>query len=315
MKEIVRVAAAQLAPVYHDRDATVEKACATIRQAGREGARLLAFPEAFLPGYPYWAMVLDPLSNGEFAGRLFEQAVEIPSAATDALCAAAREAGCQVVMGMTERAGATLYNTLLFIDADGGILGRHRKLVPTSHERMVWGRGDGSDLEVWHTPMGTVGGLICYEHANALYRYALQAQGEAIHIAAWPGGICIDAIIDAAARHYAFEMQGFVINVTALLTEEIVAALGDAARDRAALAVGGGYTAILGPRGNFLAGPCRDEETVLYTDLDPAARARMKMVVDSVGHYARPDVVRLQIDKRPQSVLVPTSTEGTAQPG
>lgn len=315
MKEIVRVAAAQLAPVFQDRDACVEKACAAIRRAGRDGARLIAFPEAFIPGYPYWAMVLDPLSTGDFAGRLFEQAVEIPGPATDALCAAAREAGCQVVMGMTERAGATLYNTLLFIDADGRILGRHRKLVPTSHERMVWGRGDGSDLEVWGTGLGTVGGLICYEHANALYRYALQAQGEEIHVAAWPGGIAIDPIIDAAVRHYAFEMQGFVINVTALLTEQIVAALGNAARDRAALNVGGGYTAILGPRGNFLAGPCRDEETVLYADLDPAARSRMKMVVDSIGHYARPDVVRLQLDKRPQSVLSLTAAEPMGPPG
>jgi aliphatic nitrilase len=305
MKEIVRVAAAQLAPVYQDRDATIEKACATIRRAGRDGVRLIAFPEAFIPGYPYWAMVLDPLSTSEFAGRLFEQAVEIPSPATNALCGAAHEAGCQVVMGITERAGATLYNTLLFIDADGRVLGRHRKLVPTSHERMVWGRGDGSDLNVWETDLGTVGGLICYEHSNALYRYALQAQGEEIHIAAWPGGIAIDSIIDAAVRHYAFEMQGFVINVTALLTAEIAAVLGDAARDRAALVVGGGCTAILGPCGNLLAGPCRDEEAVLHADLDPAARTRMKMVVDSIGHYARPDVVRLQIDKRPQSVLIP----------
>ncbi len=309
MGKTVKVAAAQLAPVFLDRERTVAKACDAIAEAGANGAQLVAFPEVFVPGYPYWAMVLDPLSIGPFNRRLFHAAVEIPSPATDALCAAARKVRCTAVVGMTEREGGTLYNTQLIVGAGGEILGRRRKLVPTSHERMVWGRGDGSDLRVWQTPLGTLGALICYEHSNPLYRYAVQAQGEQIHVANWPGGIAIDPIIDAAVRHYAFEAQCFVVNVTAILTEEIVAALGAGAAGR--LKPGGGYSAILGPRGDFLAGPIQSEEGLIYAELDFDRIADIKMVVDSAGHYARPDVVRLHLDCRPQRPLV---IEGASEP-
>lgn len=308
MGKTVKVAAAQLAPVFLDREGTVAKACEAIAEAGANGAQLVAFPEVFVPGYPYWAMVLDPLSIGPFNRRLFHAAVEIPGPATDALCAAAGKAKCTAVVGMTEREGGTLYNTQLVIGSGGEILGRRRKLMPTSHERMVWGRGDGSDLGVWQTPLGTLGALICYEHSNPLYRYAVQAQGEQIHVANWPGGIAINPIIDAAVRHYAFEGQCFVVNVTAILTEEIIAALG-AGGGR--LKPGGGYSAILGPRGDFLAGPVENEEGLIYAELDFDRIADIKMVVDSAGHYARPDVVRLHLNRTPQRPLV---IEGASEP-
>jgi len=297
MTTTVRVAAAQMAPVFLDRDATVEKTCRAMVEAGRNGAQLVAFPETFVPGYPYWALVLDPLSTRHWSRRLFEQSVEIPSPATEALCGAAREAGVYAVVGLDEREGGTLYNTQLFIGPGGETMGRRRKLVPTSQERMVWGRGDGRDLTTFDTPHGKLGALICYEHSNALYRYALIAQGEEIHVANWPGGLpWINGIIDAAIRHYAFEAQAFVVNSTAVLTEEIIAALGSGG-SAGRLKPGGGYSAIVAPTGRFLAGPVEDQETILYADCDFGLIADMKMIVDSAGHYARPDVVRLVVNR------------------
>ena len=299
----VRVAAAQVAPVFMDRTATLTKAADNIREAARNGAELVAFPEAFVPGYPFWAMALDPMSINLFLQRLYAEAVEIPSPALDPVRAAARDSGISVCLGVSERAGGTLYNSQLFIGPDGGIVGRRRKLVPTSHERMVWGRGDGTDLRVFDLPFGRTGALICYEHANALFRYALGAQGEEIHLAMWPGLPGIETIIDAACRHHAFESQSFVVNVTSVLTQEILTALGPGG-SVAKLRPGGGYTAIVAPRGDFLAGPVRDGETILYADLDPALIDKAKSIVDTAGHYARPDVVTLHLNQTPQTPLV-----------
>ncbi len=301
MTRTVKVATAQLAPVFLDREATVEKVCDAIREAGGNGARLIAFPETFIPGYPYWAKLLDPVSSAPFNRTLFEQAVEIPSPATTRLCTAAREAGVHAVIGLNERDGGTLYNTQLFIDAEGHILGKRHKLVPTAHERMIWGMGDGADIGVFDMPFARVGGLICAEHSNALYRYALQAQGEQIHIANWPGGQPhLTGVMDAAIRNYAWEAQAFVINATALLTPEIIAALGEGGNLHT-LQPGGGFAAIVGPWGDYLAGPEQDRECILYADLDFTAITDAKMLIDSAGHYARPDVVRLQLVQRPEN--------------
>lgn len=295
MPATIRVAAAQTAPVMLDRDATVDKVCGVITDVAKAGAELVAFPETVVPGYPYWAMLLEPVSINALNRRLFHNAVTIPSPASDRLCVACREAGIHAVVGINERDGGTLYNSQLFIGPNGEILGRRRKLMPTSHERMIWGCGDGSDLPLFHTPIGRLGGLICYEHSNPLYRYAVQAQGEEIHVACWPGGMPgINAIIDAATRHYAFEAQCFVLSVTSVLTEEVIAAMGEGGK-LGTLRPGGGHTAILGPRGDYLAGPATDGETVLYADLDFNRIIDIKMVVDSAGHYARPDVVELLV--------------------
>ena len=298
-----RVAAAQLSPVYMDRAATLAKVADAVREAARNGAALVAFPEALVPGYPFWAMALDPMSINTFLQRLYAEAVEIPSPALDGVRAAAREGGISVCLGLTERAGGTLYNGQLFIGPDGNIVGRRRKLVPTSHERMVWGRGDGSDLRVFELPFGRTGGLICYEHANPLFRYALIGQGEEVHVAMWPGLGGISSVVDAACRHHAFEAQAFVVNVTSVVTPEILAALGSGG-SVARLQPGGGYSAIVAPRGDFLAGPARDGEVILYADLDPALIDKAKSIVDTAGHYARPDVVTLHLNQTAQTPLV-----------
>jgi nitrilase len=304
----VRVAAAQVAPVFMDRAATLAKAVDVVQEAARNGAALVAFPEAFVPGYPFWAMALDPMSINPFLQRLYAEAVEIPSPALDLLRETARQTGVSVCLGLSERQGGTLYNGQLLIGPDGQIVGRRRKLVPTSHERMVWGRGDGSDLKVFELPFARLGALICYEHANALFRYALSAQGEEIHVAMWPGLGGISSVVDAACRHHAFESQAFVVNVTSVLTPEILTALGSGG-SVAKLQPGGGYTAIVTPRGDFLAGPLRDGEGILYADLDPALIDKAKSIVDTAGHYARPDVVTLHLNEAAQTPLVIYRTE------
>jgi nitrilase len=302
MKGNTRVAAAQVAPIYLDTVATIDKVAAVLREAAQQGAELVAFPECFLPGYPFFALVQTPLALSPFLVPLHAQAVVVPSAETERLGRAAREAGVYLCIGVVEREGGTLYNSQLLFGPDGGLRGRRRKLTPTSHERLVFGAGDGTDLTVWDTSLGRVGALVCYEHANALIRHSLSLQGEEIHVAAWPGGMpSILGIVDAASRHHAFESQSFVISVSAVLTAEAIAAVGGA---QAGLRPGGGGSAIIAPRGDLLAGPAGPEETILYADLDPLLIVKLKTVVDTAGHYARADVVQLLINRSPQRPLV-----------
>lgn len=298
----VTVAVAQLAPVFLDTKATVEKACKAILAAGKKKTKLIVFPEAFVPGYPYWAMSLSPFSINSFNKKLFGEAVVIPDDSTKKLCESAKKAVCAVAIGIHEREGGTLYNTILFIGENGKITGKHRKLIPTSHERMIWGRGDGSDLTVFETSLGKMGGLICFEHANCLFKYALQGQGEQIHISLWPGGFdSISHKIDASVRSYAFEGSCFVLNATSVLTKSTLKALGKGGND---FTEGGGYSAIVGPNGKYIAGPETTKETVLYAEIDLSELATSKMIVDTAGHYTRPDVVSLNINSQKQQAIV-----------
>jgi nitrilase len=316
----VRVAAVHSASVFLDRERSVDKACGLIAEAGKEGARLIAFPETYVPGYPFWIWTHTPRLGAPLFAEFFRNAVEIPSNATEQLGEAARKAGAWVVVGVSERDGGTLYNTLVYFDDQGRLVARHRKLQPTHVERTVWGRGDGRDVFVLETPFGRLGGLICFEHSMDLNRYSLTALGEQIHIAAWPGISALshdpnssnfDNISDAAARYHAIAAQAFVINVQSRIDEATIERLGFADQPDM-LRVGGGWSAIVAPNGQLLAGPNRDDEAILYAELDLGDIVLGKYFCDSAGHYARPDIFRFGIERRGQTVLSDPSQEQLA---
>jgi nitrilase len=298
----VRVAAIQSAPVYLDREATVDKAAKLVEEAGAEGAQLAVLGEAFVPGYPDWVWRTNPWSDGALYERLLDQAVVVPSAATDRLGEAARAAGCALAIGIDEREehGSTLYNSLLFLGADGVVLGVHRKLMPTGAERLVWGFGDGSDLVAHETPAGRVGGLICWENYMPLARAAMYAQDLDVYLApTWDNS---DTWVPTL-RHIAREGRVHVIGATPCQRGSDVR---DALPGLDALYGGDddwlsrGNTAIVSPHGEILAGPLVGEEGILFADLDLGAARAARRMFDPVGHYSRPDVFRLIVDTRPK---------------
>lgn len=311
-----KAAAVHAASVFLDRDGSIDKACRLIAEAGANGAKLIVFPESFIPGYPFWIWTHTPVRGAPLFFEFFANSIIVGGEDTKRIGAAAAQAGAYVVLGITERDGGTLYNTLLYFDDRGQIIGRHRKLQPTHVERTVWGRGDGAGLKVHPTPHGRIGGLICWEHTMDLARYALISQREEIHIAAWPGISALthdpnssffDDVTAAAARHHALAAQAFVINVQSRVDEQVIEKL-DLVGQPEMIRVGGGWSAIIGPNGRILAGPNRDNEATLYADLDLAQIVYLKYIVDSAGHYSRPDVVRLWTNYQPQAVTI----EGTA---
>jgi nitrilase len=316
---VVRVAAVQAAPVFLDRDATVEKALGLIADAAAGGAELVAFPETWIPGYPAWifgAAGWDDAAQKRVFGRLNSNAVEVPSPAVDALCRAAKKAGAVVAMGMTERDGSssrgTLYNSILYISGRGELLGVHRKLMPTHAERIVWGQGDGSTLHVFETSVGRVGGLACWEHWMPLTRFAMHAKGEQIHVAAWPE-VGDPELHRFATRHYAFEGRCFAICVMGArvgpehLPEgfELADAMGatDDFVDRQPT----GGTCVFAPDGTIVADSVAGEEAIVFADLDLGRIPEEQAALDVVGHYNRPDVFTLTIDERPREPVSSTA--------
>ena len=299
-------AAIQRSPVYLDAEATTQLAVDSIREAASSGAQLVVFPETWLAGYPYWVFSSNrdfPASETLFASH-FKSSVTIPGPQIEKIAGAARRAKAAVVIGVHEREprGATLYNSLCYIAPDGEILGRHRKLVPTEAERVVWGRGDGSDLDVYETALGRLGGLICYEHQMAPARYAIAGLGIEVHAAVFPGIGVIDAVVDAATRHLAFENACFAIVAREVMSRDRLPQ-GTPLEDDPVWEAHGG-SAIIAPGGAYLAGPVFDQETILYAEIDLDRVIPAKRMVDSVGHYARPDVFRLHWDKSPKPPVV-----------
>jgi nitrilase len=310
MKEFLpkfTAAAIQASPVFLNREATVEKACHLMKEAGNKGASLVVFPEAYIPTFPYWPRALPhperELSINAYL-QLYEQSVEVPSPDVDRLCAAAREAGLYVVMGMTEReagVSATMFNTLLYIGKNGTILGKHRKLVPTFEERCIWGQGDGSDLEVYPTEVGKLSGLVCGNNLMTLVKYSLLARGEQIHAAVWPSLGRLRNYVDLASRNYALEGQVFVIISCGFMTEEMVPETFPL-KKRTQWDIAGG-SGIVGPDGEYLAEPVYGKEEIIYADIDLREIIKAKAVHDVVGHYARPDVVTLLLREEPYSLI------------
>ena len=290
--------------MFLDREATVEKASRLIEEAGRNGARLVVFPEAFIPGYPDWVWAVPAGEEGllsKLYAELVANSVEIPSPTTERLCQATRRSRTQVVLGLSERnteaSGGSLYNMLLYIDAQGNILGKHRKLVPTGGERLVWAQGDGSTLQVYDTPLGRLGGLICWENYMPLARYALYAWGALIYIAAtWDRGEPWLSTV----RHIAREGRVYVISSGMALRKEDIPERYDFKRrfyQQVEEWINVGDSAILNPQGEFIAGPLREQEGILYAEVQPQEMRGAKWMLDVAGHYARPDVFKLTVQR------------------
>jgi nitrilase len=304
------VAAVQASPVFLDTNSSANKACGLIAEAANAGAKIVVFPEAFIPGYPDWVWVIPPGVKGallaEMNAALIQNSVTIPDDTTRQLCKAAKSAKVHVAIGVHERnaeaSGSSVYNTLLFIDDKGEIIGKHRKLMPTAAERLVWAQGDGSTLNVYDTPFGKLGGLLCWENFMPLARTALYAQGEQIHVA--PTWDSSEGWL-VTMRHIAKEGGMFVINCCqAIRMDEIP----DKYEFKSLYPEGKewinrGNSCIVNPKGEFIAGPIAEKQEILYAEIDLNEIADVKWRFDATGHYARPDVFKFTVNRAPNPMV------------
>jgi nitrilase len=315
-REKVKVAVVQAAPVFMDKQRTMEKACRLIKEAGMNGAELIAFSEAFIPTYPAYYTVgyeTNPHEWTDYMIALQDNSIVVPSEDTEILGHAAKEAGTYVVMGCNEldnrQGSCTVYNTLLFIGKRGNVLGRHRKLMPTYTERIYWGQGDASDVKVFDTDIGRIGGLICWENHMTLIRAAMIHRGEEFHIAVWPGSwrrgetklldadTSPGALLQSLIRVHAFEAGAFVLSACGFLTPEDFPERWQYIRDSNHVnydwALGG--SAIVNPAGRYLVEPNFEKDAILYAECYSNQIKAVKAVFDSLGHYSRWDIAQLRV--------------------
>ena len=303
-ERIVKAAAVQMAPDLTSRTLTLAKVLDAIDEAAGNGAHIIVFPETFVPFYPYFSFVLPPLQQGKPHLHLYREAVTVPSDDTRKVAERCAHHAVVVVLGVNERDHGSLYNTQLIFDADGALLLKRRKITPTYHERMIWGQGDGAGLKVVETRFGRVGALACWEHYNPLARCALMAQHEEIHVAQFPGslvGPIFAEQIEVTLRHHALEAGCFVINATGWLSEEQIASITpDAALQRGLR--DGCMTCIITPEGRHVVAPLTEGEGILYGDMPMALITKRKRMMDSVGHYARPELLALLHNPAPAAL-------------
>ena len=306
---IVKVAAVQAAPIFLDTNATIDKACALIHQAASQGALLVAFPEVFVPGYPYWNWIMNPVQGSPWFEKLCKAAIEIPGPEINRIAQAAKKSGVHVVIGVNERSKVgigTLYNTLVFIGPDGTVLGRHRKLVPTWAEKLTWANGDGSSLRVYDTAIGKLGGLACGENTNTLARFSLLAQGELIHVASYislpvaPPDYDMAEAIKVRAMAHSFEGKVFTVVACSTISEDIISAFEpDYPEIRQSFQrKNNSFSGVIGPDGRVIGQPLIDEEGIVYADIDLSKCIQPRQMHDITGHYNRFDVFDLRVNRR-----------------
>jgi aliphatic nitrilase len=316
MKKI-KAAAVQAAPVFMNLDASIDKAAQWIDEAARNGAEVVAFPETWLPGFPWFIYLGNPAESLAFFPRYHDNSMAVDSPQMRRLQGIVKRAGVTVVMGFSERDRGSRYMAQAIIGPDGELLLARRKLKPTHIERTVFGEGDGSDLRVIDAPFGRLGALNCWEHVQPLMKMAMYAQHEEVHVAAWPSlSIYRDIayalgpeVNNAASMIYAVEGGCFVLAPCAVISQEMFDMLCDT-RQKAHLLnprtdkPGGGFSMIYGPDGRALCEPLpEDREGILYADLDPVLITLAKATADPTGHYARADAVRLVVNRTKRRVM------------
>ena len=304
-----KAATIQTSPVFLNVEKTVDKAISFIKEAHQNGAKLIAFPEVFISGYPYWNWIMTPVQGSKWYEALYKNSVDVSGPEIKKLCLAAKDNDMHIVMGINERGSSygEIYNTNLIIDNKGVIIGKHRKLVPTWAEKLTWTSGDGSSLKVYDTEIGPIGTLACGENTNTLARFALLAQGELIHIANYislpvapPDYDMAEAIKIRAAAH-SFEGKLFTIVSCSTISQEIKDALRadvpnvDALLDRKSSA----FSGFIGPNGAVIATPLIDEEGIMYAEIDLEKCIQPKQMHDILGHYNRFDIFDLRVNTAP----------------
>jgi nitrilase len=315
-----RAAAVQTSPVYLDAEETTRKTCDLIREAASHGASLVAFPEVFIPGYPYWNWIMTPLEGSAWFERLVRSSILVPGPEVSTLCQTAKEAAVNVVIGINERdeydLGA-LYNTLLMIGSDGALLSRHRKLVPTWAEKLTWTGGDGSTLKVHKTSIGPLGALACGENTNTLARFTLLAQGELVHVASYislpvaPPDYDMAEAIKLRAMAHSFEGKVFTVVSCSTISESMIDTLSASHPHVREMLTrkSSAFSGVIGPDGRVLGTPLIDAEGIVYADIDLGRCIQPKQMHDIIGHYNRFDIFDLSINQTPRRTVRFVETE------
>lgn len=316
-----KAAAVQASPVFMDTGATVDKARQLIREAAQNGAELVAFPEVFVPAYPYWSWILSPVAGGALFEQLYKNSIAVPGPEVERLCAAARQHHCHVVIGVNERDPkrmGTLFNTNLIIGPEGELLGRHRKLVPTWAEKLTWSGGDGSSLKVYDTAIGPLGTLACGENTNPLARFTLLSQGELVHVANYiglpvaPKDYNMAEAIKLRGATHSFEGKLFTVISCSTISEEMIRYLENHAPQARELLQreSCAFSGIIGPDGRVIGDALIDDEGIVYADIDLNKCIQPKQMHDLLGHYNRFDIFKLSVNTSPLNPVTFCEADG-----